>query len=273
VASGGCHRGRVDAAAVGHARCPFCHAPVRPGADEPKRSCGACMAWHHAECWAEHGGCAACGGRAQPVAGPGVGRPDRRFVGAALVATGAVLLIALAIGFRLGAASRAGPADASPAAASSPYPGETEAVAALRRDALAGDVDAMFDLAVCLEEGDGVDADLDAAVAWYLAAAKEGDTEAMVILAELTGERRWLRRAARAGDPHARERVAPERSGGSSGGAPLGAPEPWPDATPEAPSERRSGRARAERRDELADDLLAEIDQQIEFWEHYGRDR
>lgn len=46
---------------VEHPRCPFCREPVRPGADVEKRSCSACMAWHHAACWTEQGGCASCG--------------------------------------------------------------------------------------------------------------------------------------------------------------------------------------------------------------------
>lgn len=45
---------------VEHPRCPFCHAPVLPGREDAKQSCGECMAWHHAECWETHGGCAAC---------------------------------------------------------------------------------------------------------------------------------------------------------------------------------------------------------------------
>ncbi|MCA8921163.1 MAG: hypothetical protein KDD82_05105 [Planctomycetes bacterium] len=41
-------------------RCPFCHEDV--AADEPKRGCEACFAWHHAECWDEgRGRCSACG--------------------------------------------------------------------------------------------------------------------------------------------------------------------------------------------------------------------
>lgn len=45
--------------AVEHARCPFCHEPVR-ASDADKAACGACMAWHHGACWSEHGRCAAC---------------------------------------------------------------------------------------------------------------------------------------------------------------------------------------------------------------------
>lgn len=52
-------------------RCPFCHDKVQ-AADE-KTACSGCMAWHHAGCWGEHGGCSACGGRAsgtEPVVPP-----------------------------------------------------------------------------------------------------------------------------------------------------------------------------------------------------------
>jgi hypothetical protein len=52
-------------AEVHHPRCPYCHEAVTP-ADEEKRSCGSCMAWHHAECWDEHQGCAACGDATTP---------------------------------------------------------------------------------------------------------------------------------------------------------------------------------------------------------------
>lgn len=40
-------------------RCPFCHDAVRP--EQDKTACDACMAWHHKDCWADHGGCSACG--------------------------------------------------------------------------------------------------------------------------------------------------------------------------------------------------------------------
>jgi HEAT repeat protein len=40
-------------------RCPFCHERIE--AEGEKQGCGQCMAWHHAECWAEGGGkCSAC---------------------------------------------------------------------------------------------------------------------------------------------------------------------------------------------------------------------
>lgn len=40
-------------------RCPYCHETV--GASATKTGCEECMAWHHKECWTEHGGCSACG--------------------------------------------------------------------------------------------------------------------------------------------------------------------------------------------------------------------
>ena len=39
--------------------CPYCKDPVHPG--DAKAACDACMAWHHQECWSDHGGCSACG--------------------------------------------------------------------------------------------------------------------------------------------------------------------------------------------------------------------
>lgn len=50
---------------VSRERCPYCHEDVAP--DQPKVACDACMAWHHSECWAEYGACAACA--ASQVAG------------------------------------------------------------------------------------------------------------------------------------------------------------------------------------------------------------
>lgn len=47
-------------------RCPYCHEDVRPGSGAHK-GCPGCMAWHHATCWIEHGGCSACGQRAAPA--------------------------------------------------------------------------------------------------------------------------------------------------------------------------------------------------------------
>ena len=41
-------------------RCPYCHDEVTP--QSSKRACATCMTWQHAECWDEHGACAACQG-------------------------------------------------------------------------------------------------------------------------------------------------------------------------------------------------------------------
>ncbi len=71
-----------------HPRCPYCHDPVRPGAVEAKRSCSACMAWHHAACWEDHGGCAACEAvedGALPQAEPRAPRRTSRLAIASLV--------------------------------------------------------------------------------------------------------------------------------------------------------------------------------------------
>lgn len=48
---------RVSARAS--ARCPFCHDAITPSV--AKTGCEACMAWHHIECWDQHGRCSACG--------------------------------------------------------------------------------------------------------------------------------------------------------------------------------------------------------------------
>lgn len=40
-------------------RCPYCHEAVT--IDSSKTACESCMAWHHKDCWAEHGACSACG--------------------------------------------------------------------------------------------------------------------------------------------------------------------------------------------------------------------
>lgn len=58
---------------LSHPRCPFCHDPVAPSME--KTACHACMAWHHAECWGEHGGCATCGLDAEGARLPGLALP------------------------------------------------------------------------------------------------------------------------------------------------------------------------------------------------------
>lgn len=49
---------REDEVRVEHVRCPYCHEHVRP--QDVKVGCEGCMAWHHRDCLAEHGRCAAC---------------------------------------------------------------------------------------------------------------------------------------------------------------------------------------------------------------------
>ncbi|MCA8925464.1 MAG: hypothetical protein KDD82_26890 [Planctomycetes bacterium] len=44
---------------VDRPRCPYCHEDLEQG--QVKAGCSECMAWHHAECWQEHGACSACG--------------------------------------------------------------------------------------------------------------------------------------------------------------------------------------------------------------------
>jgi hypothetical protein len=39
--------------------CPYCKEDVRP--TDEKVACDGCMAWHHADCWVDHGACSACG--------------------------------------------------------------------------------------------------------------------------------------------------------------------------------------------------------------------
>ncbi len=44
--------------------CPYCHETVRMADD--KTACEQCAAWHHRECWSEHGACSACGHQRGP---------------------------------------------------------------------------------------------------------------------------------------------------------------------------------------------------------------
>lgn len=39
-------------------KCPYCHDSVT--ADSVKTACESCMAWHHLDCWQEHGACSTC---------------------------------------------------------------------------------------------------------------------------------------------------------------------------------------------------------------------
>jgi hypothetical protein len=59
---------RERALRVEHPVCPFCKDEVRAA---PQQACGACRAWHHADCWTENGGrCAACGADVTGVVAP-----------------------------------------------------------------------------------------------------------------------------------------------------------------------------------------------------------
>lgn len=51
-----------------HPPCPYCHGPVEPR--QIKAACDGCMAWHHRECWEEHGACAACAFPDPPLCAP-----------------------------------------------------------------------------------------------------------------------------------------------------------------------------------------------------------
>src|SRR5690606_19439107 len=87
---------------VEHARCPFCHEPVR-ASDPAKAGCSACTAWQHTACWSEHGRCAACGAEAAwPAVKKGAdaaAAPSRRglrrpaMIALALGAVGAAMIV------------------------------------------------------------------------------------------------------------------------------------------------------------------------------------
>ena len=53
-----------------HPPCPYCHGPVEPS--QIKAACDACMAWHHKECWEEHGACSTCAFAEPPLVAPGL---------------------------------------------------------------------------------------------------------------------------------------------------------------------------------------------------------
>lgn len=61
---------------VKHPRCPFCFEPVQP--KDAKAACDACMCWHHAACWSEHGACVTCGADAVLVKGAAPKGPPAR---------------------------------------------------------------------------------------------------------------------------------------------------------------------------------------------------
>ena len=56
----------------GPRRCPWCRDEIAPGKEIT--GCAGCSAQHHADCWGEHGRCAACGGEQALVSE----RPRRR---------------------------------------------------------------------------------------------------------------------------------------------------------------------------------------------------
>ncbi|HBP20397.1 MAG TPA: hypothetical protein DEA08_21720 [Planctomycetes bacterium] len=58
-----------------HPPCPYCHGPVEPRAI--KAACDGCMAWHHKECWDEHGTCAACAFPEPPLVAPAFEIPSQ----------------------------------------------------------------------------------------------------------------------------------------------------------------------------------------------------
>ena len=54
-------------------KCPYCHDSIQ--GDLRKKGCQDCLAWHHLDCWNEHGRCASCQAEdqtdehSQPIAG------------------------------------------------------------------------------------------------------------------------------------------------------------------------------------------------------------
>ena len=54
---------------INRPRCPYCHDDIKPGGDN--QACHECLAWHHSECWTQHGACVGCGNRwvKDPVSG------------------------------------------------------------------------------------------------------------------------------------------------------------------------------------------------------------
>jgi len=64
---------RVSSVRVQRERCPFCHDDIAANPD--RTACPHCTAWHHSDCWSDHGGCSACG----------AGATDRRGVEQALL--------------------------------------------------------------------------------------------------------------------------------------------------------------------------------------------
>lgn len=210
---------------VEHPRCPFCHAAVLPGAADQKQSCAECMAWHHAECWATHGGCAACNAAQPATSASARARAERlaagekekgeppaarwrwRSLGAGLLA--AVLAATLTWSRPAPARPGAGWNEGFLAASS-----EEEKTRWCRVGAEAGDPAAMNLLGFRLAGGIGCAQDSVEAVRWGRRGAELGHSNAMFGLAmmlegghgtpqDLREAAHWYRRALQAGDPQA----------------------------------------------------------------------
>jgi hypothetical protein len=226
---------------VDHPRCPYCHEFVRPGDDEAKQSCGSCMAWHHAECWGEHGGCAACnrrdtGSARDTEARRGVATQDAQKgevspprARRASATAGMALLVALAMLLLLVALRRPAPhlehlpqhleaGDNSWRDGLANARNEVERTHWARLGAESGDPGAMNQYGYRLSVGLGCEQDGAAAAEWGLKAAKLGHAEAMFGLGQLfeagngvpqdLGEAvYWYRQAVQAGDTLAGPRL------------------------------------------------------------------
>jgi TPR repeat protein len=216
--------GEQERALIGmeHPRCPYCHEDVRPGDDEAKQSCGSCMAWHHAECWQDHGGCSACNQKdtestrltraaepttitaskakaplepLTPAATPSLRRGALVIVAlcfAALVGTYRVLAPATPVGGEPFAAE----APASPAwkLALAAATTEEQRTAAVREGAEAGDPGAMNQYGFRLMTGTGCEPNVEEAAVWGRRAAEAGHAEAMFGLAMLYEQGRGVAR-------------------------------------------------------------------------------
>lgn len=209
--------------ARGPQRCPYCHAGVGPS-DAGQVACQGCLARHHADCWAETGRCASCGGtRAlEQAGGSTVPVWERRadplplLLVLSLGGVAAILVVGAGMALvTLGGDPAAGEAAPRPAAARAALDlsgDPVEVNARLRAAAQAGDPGAMNLLGFRLLQGIGCRPDPAEAYRWGLAAAEAGHAEAMFGVASLLArgapgvpqdERAalgWYRRAAAAGD-------------------------------------------------------------------------
>ena len=216
---------------IDHPRCPYCHAAVKPG-DGAKQSCGDCMAWHHSECWQDHGGCSACN-QTQPATAPSdrtgkvldapadAVKSGSRALGVGLASLAFVALAAWAI-----AEYRVPPPPAPMPGVEAPAPdtrwherflgatSEEEKTRWCRVGAEGGDPAAMNLLGFRLAGGIGCQTDFEEAVLWGRKGAELGHGNAMFGYARMLeggfGVARdpehaayWYRRAVAAGDPQA----------------------------------------------------------------------